>query len=44
VLFDTGILEFFRKEAVTYPITSTLSGLQYLHQATVGHAIAASAK
>jgi peptide/nickel transport system substrate-binding protein len=44
VLFDTGILEFYRTEAVTYPITSTLSGLQYLHQATVGHAIAAAAR
>jgi peptide/nickel transport system substrate-binding protein len=44
VLFDTGILEFFRTEAVTFPITSTLSGLQYLHSSFTGHAIAASAK
>lgn len=43
VLFDTGILEFFRNESVTYPITQSLSGLQYLHQATVGHAIATAA-
>jgi peptide/nickel transport system substrate-binding protein len=44
VLFDTGILEFYRTEAVTYPITQTLSGLQFLHQVTVGHAIAAAAR
>jgi peptide/nickel transport system substrate-binding protein len=44
VLFDTGILEFYRTEAVTYPITQTLSGLQFLHQATAGHAIATAAK
>lgn len=42
VLFDTGILEFFRAEAVNYPVTQTLSGLQFLHQAIVGHAIAAA--
>jgi peptide/nickel transport system substrate-binding protein len=44
VLFDTGILEFFRKESVTYPITESLSGLQYLHSSFTGHAVAASAK
>ena len=44
LLFDTGILEFFRQEAVTYPVTQTLSGLQYLHQVVVGHAIATAAK
>jgi peptide/nickel transport system substrate-binding protein len=44
VLFDTGILEFFRKESVAYPITQSLSGLQYLHSSFTGHAVAASAK
>jgi ABC-type transport system substrate-binding protein len=29
VLFDTGIVEFYRNEAVDYPYTETLSGLQF---------------
>lgn len=30
LLFDTGILEFYRQANVTYPFTNTLSGLQQL--------------
>jgi ABC-type transport system substrate-binding protein len=30
LLFDTGILEFYRQENVAYPFTQTLSGLQFL--------------
>jgi peptide/nickel transport system substrate-binding protein len=30
VLFDTGILEFYRNSAVSYPFTDTLYGLQFL--------------
>jgi ABC-type transport system substrate-binding protein len=30
LLFDTGILEFYRQANVNYPFTSTLSGLQFL--------------
>ncbi|MDP8957724.1 MAG: ABC transporter substrate-binding protein, partial [Actinomycetota bacterium] len=31
VLFDTGILEFYRNESLDYPFTETLSGLQFLN-------------
>ncbi len=31
VLFDTGILEFYRNTAVNVPFTDTLSGLQFLN-------------
>jgi ABC-type transport system substrate-binding protein len=30
VLFDTGIVEFYRSAAVEYPYTDTLSGLQFV--------------
>lgn len=30
LLFDTGILEFYRQASINYPFTSTLSGLQFL--------------
>ncbi len=30
LLFDTGILEFYRQETVAYPFTQTLSGIQFL--------------
>jgi ABC-type transport system substrate-binding protein len=30
LLFDTGILEFYRQENVQFPFTETLSGLQFL--------------
>lgn len=32
VLFDTGIIEAFRSDAVEFPYTEQLSGLQYTHQ------------
>jgi peptide/nickel transport system substrate-binding protein len=37
LLFDTGILEFYRQESVEFPFTETLSGLQFLQglQSTV---------
>jgi ABC-type transport system substrate-binding protein len=37
LLFDTGILEFYRQANVAYPFTETLSGLQFIQgqQATV---------
>ena len=31
LLFDTGILEFYRQESVAYPFTETLSGLQFIN-------------
>jgi ABC-type transport system substrate-binding protein len=31
LLFDTGILEFYRTESVAYPFTETLSGLQFIN-------------
>ncbi|CAN5290850.1 hypothetical protein BH18ACT5_BH18ACT5_07860 [soil metagenome] len=30
LLFDTGILEFYRQETIAFPFTQTLSGLQFL--------------
>jgi ABC-type transport system substrate-binding protein len=30
LLFDTGILEFYRQSNVTFPFTQTISGLQFL--------------
>jgi ABC-type transport system substrate-binding protein len=30
LLFDTGILEFYRQANVNFPFTDTLSGLQFL--------------
>ena len=30
LLFDTGILEFYRQANVKFPFTQTLSGLQFL--------------
>jgi peptide/nickel transport system substrate-binding protein len=37
LLFDTGILEFYRQESVEYPFTETISGLQFIYglQSTV---------
>jgi peptide/nickel transport system substrate-binding protein len=44
VLFDTGILEFYRNTAVDYPVTETLSGLQQLTQAGQGHSMVTAAR
>jgi peptide/nickel transport system substrate-binding protein len=30
LLFDTGILEFYRQANIKFPFTDTLSGLQFL--------------
>jgi len=30
LLFDTGILEFYRVDAIEFPFTDTLSGIQHL--------------
>ena len=40
LLFDTGILEFYRKTSIEYPFESSLSGLQFLSglQGNVGAA------